>query len=83
MKPVFDYVLDLRGAIIPLTLLKVSQVFREIDIGKTLEILMDDPDSKRDLFKILPDCSYKLIEVTDEESSYRIRLRKEGNDSGK
>jgi len=76
MKPLFDYILDLRGAIIPLTLLKVSQVFREIDVGKTMEILMNDPDSRKDLFKILPASGYKLMDMTDEGAFYRICLKK-------
>lgn len=73
-----DYILDLRGAFIPLTLLKISQKFREIEAGETMEILANDPDTKRDLFKILPPFSYKLLDLNDEGSFYRIRLIKEG-----
>jgi len=68
-------VTDLRGAaIIPLTLLKVSQVFREAKAGKIMEFLVNDPEIKRDIFKILHPSSYKLMDIDNEGSFYRIRL---------
>lgn len=76
MKMLPDYMLDLRGAIIPFALLKISQKFREIKVSETIEILLNDPDTKRDVFKILPPFSYKLIELNDKGSFYRIRLKK-------
>ncbi len=76
MTTVPDHILDLRGAVIPLTLLKISQEFREIKVGETMEILLNDPDTRRDLFKILPAFSYKLMDLNDEGSFYRIRLIK-------
>ena len=72
--PVENTVVDLRGAIIPLILLKISQVFRENETSKTIEILVNEPDIRRDIFKILPPSSYKLIDMNDEGSFFRIRL---------
>ena len=71
-----DHTLDLREAISPLALLKVSQMFREMKSGKIMEILGSDPETKEDLFKILPAASYKLVDMKDQKSFYRIRLRK-------
>ena len=73
-----DSMLDLRGAIIPFALLKVSQKFREIKVSETMEILVNNPDVKRDLFKILPPFSYEVMDLNDEGSFYRIRLKKKG-----
>jgi len=73
-----DHKLDLRDAIIPLTLLKISQEFREIKVGETMEILVNDPDTKRDLFKILPASSYEVMQLNDVGSFYRIGLIKKG-----
>lgn len=72
------YRLDLRGAIIPFTLLKVSQTFKMINPGDTLEVLLGDEETRNDLFKILPDSSYELIlmEKLGKDFTYRIRLRK-------
>ena len=71
--------LDLRRAIIPFTLLKVSQVFKTIQPGDIVEIFWNDPDAPADLFKILPESSYDLIameEMEDEEPSYRMEIKK-------
>ena len=70
--------IDLRGAIIPFTLLKVSQAFKMINPGEILEVLWSDPETQNDLFKILPDSSYELIlmEMLEENTTYRIRLVK-------
>jgi TusA-related sulfurtransferase len=76
-----DHILDLRGAIPPITLLKVSQVFREMKPQEILEILCRDPDTRTDLFKVLPPFSYELIvmEELEEESSFRVQMKKSKN----
>ncbi len=78
MKPKVDHYLDLRGAIPPITLLKVTQVFRDMKPNEILEIRGRDPDTRTDMFKILPDFAYDLIivEETEREASYRVRMKK-------
>ena len=73
-----DRILDLRGAIPPITLLKGSQVFREMKGDEISEILCRDPDTRTDLFKVLPPFSYELIimEELEEESSFRVQMKK-------
>lgn len=71
--------LDLRGAIIPFTLLKVSQVFRSIHPGDILEVLWNDPDTPADLFKILPEACFELIAMElmeGEDAFYRLEIKK-------
>jgi len=71
--------LDLRGAIVPFSLLKVIHELKLMDPGETLEVCWSDPDTPADLFKVLPDSSYELIsleEIADEEPSYHITLVK-------
>jgi TusA-related sulfurtransferase len=71
--------LDLRGAIVPFSLLKVIQELKLMDTGETLEVFWSDPDAQADLFKVLPDSSYELIsleEMSDDEPTYRITLEK-------
>jgi len=71
--------LDLRGAIIPFTLLKVSQVFGSIHPGDILEVLWNDPDTPTDLFKILPDDGFEMIamELMEERDPfYRLEIKK-------
>jgi TusA-related sulfurtransferase len=76
-----DHILDLRGAIPPITLLKVSQVFREMKPNQTLEIVCCDADTRTDMFKVLPPSSYELIiiEELEEASTYRVQMKKSRN----
>jgi len=62
--------------IIPVTFLKITQTLREIENGETLEIVGSDPETRRYFFKVLKTFSYELLKIQDEESLYRIRLRK-------
>jgi len=73
-----DHTLDLRGFIVPIALLKVSQVFREMLPEQTLEIHCHDEDIKCDLLKILPAFSYELVfaEETTDGNSFRLQMKK-------
>ena len=77
MKPKKDHILDVRGTLIPITLLKVTHAFREMNPGETIEILIGDGDTREDLFKVLPASFYEVIEIKEEESFCRISLKKE------
>jgi TusA-related sulfurtransferase len=63
--------------IIPFTLLKITQALREIKPGETVEIIGSDPETKRDLSKILRTFSYELVNTHDENTVFRVRLKKE------
>ena len=79
MKREIPHNLDLRGTLIPLLLLKASQAFKRINPGEVLEVICSDPEVHEDLFKVLPDASYELIEMEalgDDQTSYRFRLMK-------
>jgi TusA-related sulfurtransferase len=71
-----DYCLDLRGTIIPLTFLKITQAFRKIKTGQTMEIIGTDPDTKRDFPKILGTSPFEVLCISDEKDRYLIRLKK-------
>jgi len=74
-----DQILDLRGAIPPITLLKISQVFREMKEQEILEILCRDPDTRTDIFKVLPPLSYELLvmeALKEDVESFRLQMKK-------
>ena len=76
--------LDLRGAIIPFSLLKVIQALKLMDPGETLEVHWSDPATPADLFKVLPDSAYEIIsrdELADPQPSYRLTLVKKQSDT--
>ena len=71
--------LDLRGLLIPLSLLKVTQSFRALKPGETLEVLWREPESPQELFRVLPHASYEVIEMQEQGRTnpyYRIQLQK-------
>ena len=78
MRPRADHYLDLRGAIPPISLLKVTQAFRKMKTNETLEILGRDPDTRMDIFKIIPDFAYEVIvvEETERGDSFRVQMKK-------
>jgi len=76
-----NYKLDFRGSITPITLLKVTQTVMKMAPDEVIEIQGSDPDTKQDLFRLLPESSYELISEdmalnSDFDSFYRILLRK-------
>jgi len=71
-----DYSLDLRGMIIPVTFLKITQAFRKIKSGETMEIIGTDPDTRRDFPKILGTSPCEVLCINDQKDRYSIRLRK-------
>ena len=77
MEPKKDHILDLRGIIAPVTLLKVTQTFRRINSGEILEILVKDSDTRMQIFRVLQTSHYRLMNIEEESSFCRICLRKE------
>ncbi|MBT8339205.1 MAG: hypothetical protein HKP58_09900 [Desulfatitalea sp.] len=80
MREKADYSLDFRGAITDLSLLKLRRVFREMKSDQTLEVLGLDPETRSDLFRLLPPVAYELICVEEKENTpIRVHLRKTEN----
>lgn len=80
MKTVCDHFLDLKEAVSPLTLLRVIQVFKEMKAHETLELLGSDPETRTNIFKVLPSGSYHVIseeELGGDTPCFRILIRKE------
>ena len=71
-------VLDLKGMIAPLTFLKITQAFRGIKTGEIMEITGTDPETGRNVSKILGTSSHKLLDIKCKKDLYFIRLRKGG-----
>ena len=80
-----EYTLDFRGSITSIMLLKMTQMFTKMKAEDILEIQGSDPDTQKDLFKVLPSASYELISMDTsgkkgEGYFYRIRLKKRAKD---
>ncbi len=71
-------ILDLRGALIPVALLKFTKAFREMEPEKTMEILMADDSTRANLLMVLKAFSYEMLANEKVGNIYRMLLRKKG-----
>jgi hypothetical protein len=74
-----DYILDFRGSISSISLLKITRIFNEMKDLEIMEILGLDGDTLQDLFKVLANSSYEIINaeaVEEKEDFHRLRIRK-------
>ncbi len=77
MKQRADYVVDFTDAIKSLTLLKLTHVFRGMKSDEVIKIMGLDPETRSDLFKVLPTISYEVvIEEEHEDNFSSIHLKK-------
>jgi TusA-related sulfurtransferase len=70
---------DLRETIISFSLLQITNHFRKMNPGETVEIICADKSVTEDLKCLLPQCSYEFIRienVSEDSSDFRIELKK-------
>jgi TusA-related sulfurtransferase len=77
-----EAVLDLRGAVIPVAMLEMTHTFDNVMVGGILEILVDDEETRVPHFKVLKHFHYEVLDVSEDNSACRVRLRKSQNRVG-
>jgi TusA-related sulfurtransferase len=68
---------DLREAITPFALLKVTQAFRDMEPGDILQVMGDDPKTRREMFKVLQTVNYTVVDTKEDGKYYCICFKKE------
>ena len=76
MKETPDTTLDLRGTILPVAMLEFTKAFSEMDPEGVMEILMGDLETKEDLFRVLRAYPYELLDMVENETFFRIKLKR-------
>lgn len=71
-----DKTLDARGLSCPMPSVKTALALEQMGIGEVLEVLTDDPVSKRDLPVWAEATGNKHLGIKEEEKTIRIYLRK-------
>jgi tRNA 2-thiouridine synthesizing protein A len=74
-----DKVLDVRGMMCPMPVVKTGTAIKEIQIGQVLEVLATDPGSKPDLTAWAKMTGNELLQVEEMEGSpkvYKFRFRR-------
>jgi len=76
-----DIVLDFRNTFSSISLLKMTEIFDRMKPLQVLEIRGSDPDTRKDLLKVLPEASYDILADDSEDirhDFYKVRVRKRG-----
>ncbi len=71
-----DKTLDARGLSCPMPSVKTALALEQMGIGEVIEVLTDDPVSKKDLPVWAESTGNKLLGIKEEEKTIRIYLRK-------
>lgn len=77
METKIKHKLDLREAITPFALLKVTQAFRDMTPGDILQVTGDDPKTRKEMFKVLQTGNYTVVDTNENVNYYSICIRKE------
>ncbi|HBR17255.1 MAG: hypothetical protein A3G39_05585 [Deltaproteobacteria bacterium RIFCSPLOWO2_12_FULL_43_16] len=71
-----DKTLDARGLSCPMPSVKTALALEQMEIGQVIEVLTDDPVSKKDLPVWAHSTGNELLEVREEGKTITIYLRK-------
>lgn len=66
--------LDLRGVVLPISLLKCKTALMGMDPGENLDILINDPSVVEDLVKIIKRSQGMAVRPRREGDHYRLRI---------
>ena len=71
-----DVLLDVKGLICPMPLLKAKRALNAMEIGQTLRILATDQTSQQDFITFSEQSGHQLIRSSVSEGVYNHLLRK-------
>ncbi len=71
-----DQVLDCRGLLCPLPVIKTNKAIKSLAAGQVLEMWATDPGSKPDILAWCRQTGHELLEVHEENGVYRFLIRK-------
>lgn len=74
MKP--DRVLDCRGLLCPMPIVKTAKALKELQVGQILEMRATDPGSKADMVGWANQTRHELLEVQDEGGEFVFYVRR-------
>lgn len=69
-------VLDLRGVSCPMNWVKTKLVLEEMELGQTLEVLLDDGEPIRNVPRSATEEGHKLLKVLPEEDYFRLLIER-------
>lgn len=74
-----DMILDLKGLICPMPVLKTKKAIDGISSGQTLEVIATDPASKADIPAFLSRLGHELVEAVEKDGIFSFLIKKNGD----
>ncbi len=71
-----DETLDSRGLMCPMPIVKLAKKMKELQVGKVVELIADDPGSKEDIPAWVQRTSNELAETKQEGKTFYFYIRK-------
>jgi tRNA 2-thiouridine synthesizing protein A len=71
-----DQVLDCRGLLCPLPVIKTTKAIKSLAVGQVLEMLATDPGSKPDMLAWSKQTGHELLEIHEENGVFRFLIRR-------
>jgi TusA-related sulfurtransferase/molybdopterin converting factor small subunit len=71
-----DKVLDCRGLLCPLPVVKIAEGIRTVEVGQTLELLTTDRGSKADITAWGKQTGHEVLDVREENSVFHFFVRR-------
>ncbi len=68
--------IDATGLLCPMPSVKTALALEQMELGQILEVITDDPVSKRDLPAWAQNTGNELLEIKEEDKAIKIYLRK-------
>lgn len=71
-----DQVLDCRGLLCPLPVIKTTKAIKSLAVGQVLEMLATDPGSKPDMLAWSKQTGHELLDVREDNGVFRFLIRR-------
>lgn len=71
-----DRVLDARGLVCPMPVLKTKKSLDDLETGQVLDVMTTDPASKSDIPALINRLGYELIELSERDTIFFFKIRK-------
>ncbi|MFN3480989.1 MAG: sulfurtransferase TusA family protein [Thermodesulfovibrionales bacterium] len=71
-----DRVLDAKGLVCPMPVLKTKKSLDDLEAGQVLDVVTTDPASKSDIPALIKRLGHELIELTERDMTFFFKIRK-------
>ena len=75
-EPKVDLVLDCRGTLCPMPVIRLSQAIKKIGVGQVIEMLTTDPGSVPDMEAWSKQTGHQLLSRKEREGVYTFYIRR-------